>query len=143
MGTNFYSSRRRGGVHIGKRSAAGAYCWDCGITLCMGGKKYIHDSGWDWYDRCPNCGAEPVKEDFENSSGGLELGFAGKEYPKSEKIGVRSCSSFTWAVNPETVGKYRHIYDEYGRKFKRKDFLEMLWSQCPIRYYDLIGFEFS
>ena len=24
-------------VHIGKRSAAGPYCWDCGVTLCEGG----------------------------------------------------------------------------------------------------------
>jgi hypothetical protein len=39
MGTNFYS---RGGRHIGKRSAAGWYCWDCKQTLCANGEQYVH-----------------------------------------------------------------------------------------------------
>ena len=41
MGTNYYLKGHRGDdnpkYHIGKRSAAGLYCWDCHITLCKGG----------------------------------------------------------------------------------------------------------
>jgi len=39
MGTNFYFSS---GGHIGKRSAAGWYCWDCKQTFCADGEKYVH-----------------------------------------------------------------------------------------------------
>ena len=39
MGTNFYiidkDQEYSEGRHIGKRSAAGWYCWDCGTTLCI------------------------------------------------------------------------------------------------------------
>ena len=31
--------------HIGKRSAAGMYCWDCDDTLCPGGKSQVHAGG--------------------------------------------------------------------------------------------------
>jgi hypothetical protein len=44
-------------LHIGKRSAAGLYCHDCGITLNKYGTDYVHDSMYDdWYEVCPICG---------------------------------------------------------------------------------------
>lgn len=48
MGTNYYARgyRRIADMdpqyHIGKRSAAGLYCWDCGKTLCKDGESGIH-----------------------------------------------------------------------------------------------------
>lgn len=51
MGTNYYwadklaedpSNKDDINVHIGKRSAAGTYCWDCGTTLCLDGARYVH-----------------------------------------------------------------------------------------------------
>lgn len=39
MGTNFYFSN---GGHIGKRSAAGWYCWDCKQTFCVNGEEHVH-----------------------------------------------------------------------------------------------------
>ena len=38
MGTNFYLNER----HVGKRSAAGWYCWDCKQTLCADGEHNVH-----------------------------------------------------------------------------------------------------
>lgn len=49
-------------LHIGKRSAAGLYCRDCGITLNKHGTGYVHNcdyADW-WYKRCPICGREGV-----------------------------------------------------------------------------------
>lgn len=51
MGTNFYTiditknekiDHMDPEFHIGKRSAAGLYCWDCDITLCKDGKEFVH-----------------------------------------------------------------------------------------------------
>lgn len=55
MGTNFYIAKTynkdgdfddRGDpkTHIGKRSAAGLYCWDCGISLHRKGPEFVHHS---------------------------------------------------------------------------------------------------
>ena len=45
MGTNFYKIKRvdnkiEEGEHIGKRSAAGEYCWDCRRTLSIYGDEF-------------------------------------------------------------------------------------------------------
>ena len=42
--------------HIGKRSAAGRYCFNCGTTLCRYGSQYVHHDA-PWYDVCPICGS--------------------------------------------------------------------------------------
>lgn len=60
MGTNFYRIKTEAeleedvkngvedlnqeGEHIGKRSAAGMYCWDCGVTLNVNGEFWVHQS---------------------------------------------------------------------------------------------------
>ena len=61
--------------HIGKRSAAGRYCEDCGTTFCRNGTSRIHydDNPYElfskeykeaqkhyWYDKCPICGKEGI-----------------------------------------------------------------------------------
>jgi hypothetical protein len=149
MGTNFYTLNGR---HIGKRSAAGMYCWDCGITLCKGGEKKVHHSSAqsidfkemiaankrDNYSACPKCGKKRIKEDVENSSVGRELGF-NKNTPK-KKTGVSSCSSFTWARHLNK--KWKGVRDEYRRKFTMEQF-EKILEECPIRFFDYIGQEFS
>ena len=57
MGTNYYVKTDDGEVHIGKRSAAGWYCWDCRQTLCKGRVHY----GDGYFDRCPICGKGLLK----------------------------------------------------------------------------------
>ena len=142
MGTNFYFKRKREEIHIGKRSAAGLYCWDCGITLCKNGEEAIHyDASADkWYKQCPKCKKRPIVEDLTSSSAGRELGFNKNSYEK--KVGVTSCSSFRWAINKEDIKHIRYIYNEYGEKFTKKEFNSIL-EECPVQYTDFIGREFS
>lgn len=147
MGTNYYTMRDK---HIGKKSAAGYYCWDCNITLCKGGNKEVHrgcgnaDHGHkiacdcNWYKECPKCGKKPIRESFENSAVGRELGFNKQSYKR--KQGVASCSSFSWAINPLELP--RKIKDEYDRIFTLKEFKQIL-KECPIQYFHSVGEEFS
>lgn len=154
MGTNFYFGKKEE-IHIGKRSAAGFYCWDCGVTLCNSGfatwknKTYygtdaVHTSGDGWLDSCPICGKKIGEETLSNSSAGRELGF--NESKPEQKTGVKSCGSFTWAISPKEFQTYfrnrRHIYDEYGRKYSKQEFIDIL-KECPIKFYGHVGVEFS
>ena len=136
MGTNFYVKGHRNSDdpkwHLGKRSAAGYYCWDCKTTLCKNGEEGVHCSESEWYDKCPICGKKPIDEGW-NSSAGRELGF-NKTKPMP-KTGVASCSSFSWA---RKLGKVRKIEDEYGNQYTRKEFEQML-TECPIQYERLFG----
>lgn len=149
MGTNFYLKKDyhkytdEYAGHIGKRSAAGLYCWDCNITLCMGGLQGIHFSEYDFYDKCPKCGQGIIKEKLEDSSAGLELGFADRHGIKKKK-GVRGCSSFRWAKHPNEVEKSRikYIYDQYGEKYTKQEFLDSVKNGCPVQYFN-IGEYFS
>lgn len=147
MGTNFYV---RGWkkydsmdpkFHIGKRSAAGFYCWDCRVTLCKDGPARVHNDkcphhdpfcGCRWHDACPKCGKKPVREGLGDGAAGRELGF-NKSAP-AKKTGVASCSSFTWCMDPETFLKKRvTVWNEYGDNFSRDEFLAIL-EECPIQF---------
>jgi len=160
MGTNYYTKKNYQDsmspeYHIGKRSVAGMYCWDCGITLCKDGETRVHctrrddnnpnSSETEWFKSCPKCGKNPEEENLDKSSVGRELGFnKGKPQKKS---GVKSCSSFSWVIKKEELEKkfknkeINYIYNEYGDKFTLKEFKEML-KECPIQYLK-IGEEFS
>lgn len=136
VGTNFYVRGHRDDNdskwHIGKRSAAGYYCWDCKTTLCKNGEADVHKSESEWYDKCPICGKAPIEEGWVSSSG-RELRF-NKTKP-APKTGVASCSSFSWA---QKLGKVQKIEDEYGRKYTRKEFEQML-TECPIQHERSFG----
>jgi hypothetical protein len=172
MGTNFYWVRRenaaesdedaydeRASRHIGKRSAAGLYCWDCCMTLCRGGEAQIHrGDGWGeersrkWYDTCPRCGQGPAPktagEVLERGPVAVELGFGEPE--TARPTGVAGCASFSWEVEPTEVRDYcrRHpdehaIIDEYGRVMTCAEFLAMLAANCPVEITEMIGWGFS
>jgi hypothetical protein len=155
MGTNFYLKEDES-FHIGKRSAAGWYCWNCGITLCKGGEEQIHyGKGMEdgWWQSCPECDQEREQESTSESSVGRELGF-NKSDP-CRKTGVKSCSSFSWAMKPNKLTdliEYMFdalkvspdttvILDEYGNEFTWERFKEVL-SECPVQFYHSIGKEF-
>lgn len=138
MGTNFYTVKDK--KHIGKRSAAGWYCWDCKITLCES-EEMVHTGKGKWYDACPVCDEKLLIEDLSKSSAGRELGF-NKSKPK-KKIGVASVSSFSWAMKPNIFFMEKpEIIDEYDEIMTFKTFMKFL-DECPIQYYDSIGETFS
>lgn len=143
MGTNFYfcDNEVNEVAHIGKRLAAGLYCWDCGLTLCAGGNEAVHHDNSRWLDACPVCGQKPFEDD--STDAGRELGL--NESPPCRKTGVQGCASFTWAISPAHFADLKaalnlHISDEYGLKID--DFSAIL-SNCPIMFFDSIGKEFS
>jgi hypothetical protein len=140
-------------VHIGKRSAAGIYCWDCGLTLCLDGERAIHSGDARWSDACPKCGAKQPSPTYSENpilAGpvGVELGFSS---PRTARpTGVRGAASFSWAQDPVLVEGYcrRHprqkaIKDEYDRKLTCAEFLTMLEANCPIRFTHSLGIHFS
>ena len=150
MSTNFYFIR--GGAHIGKRSAAGLYCWDCDVTLHRDGNAQIHrgrcrdDRGSTWWSACPKCGNHPLVD--ENPPVMVELGFAKPR--ASRPTGVRGCSSFNWAEPPEAAGmRLRHgakktiVRDEYGTRYTGQEMLDMLEANCPVQFTHSVGQEFS
>ncbi len=180
MGTNFYIAKtkvidpftqeeRIGRKHIGKRSAAGWYCWDCGVTLFARGAEFVHhgvrnvteadriraqfpkheidDRGW--LLACPKCGkARPDGKDvLTRGAAARELGF--DKTPFAPRTGVDTCSSFSWAIDPES-DEYKQllkrwgkpIIDEYDTKYSVKEWLKML-EECPLRYTHSIGQVFS
>ena len=127
--------------HIGKRSAAGYYCWDCKTTLKIGGEAKVHYDG-EWYDECPKCGASKHVETLDDSSAGRELGF--NKSNTSKHNGVRTVSSFNWAIDPETLDSVLNekTYNEYGDDFTKEEFKNLI-SDCPIHFTRSIGKEFS
>lgn len=153
MGTNFFVRDKKRvtqrllrklyeeGPHIGKRSAAGWYCWDCKLTLCKNGNEGVHFGASKWLDNCPKC-KQPRPEIASLLTGAVsrELGFDKSDF--SFKNGVAECSSFRWNLDPngeewfkvlEKGGK--PIVDEYGTLYSTEEFLEML-TECPIQYCD-------
>ena len=114
MGTNFYWKQGFYGEvtdyndprkHIGKRSAAGAYCWQCGISLKVNHTKDIHKNGSLLWVECPSCGE------------GRERAF---------------CSSFTWTMMIHywrlksmlhSGDERKAIEDEHGNEYTASEFL--------------------
>ena len=152
MSTNFYAIEEtckhcgHGGkeIHAGRRSCAGMFCWDCGVTLCKTGNGGVHsgscqDDIWKkWHRACPSCGL-PVPMDEDEGVVGRELGF-NKSTPK-KKRGVASCSSFSWAIEPQEIVKYSKFVDEYGTELTLEGMKDVL-SECPIQFMHSIGQEF-
>ena len=145
MGTNYYLVRNH--EHIGKRSAAGFFCFDCKKSLCKMGEFAVHHDTSAWWNECPECGKVPVAERLKKSSIGIELGL--NTDITEQKQGVRSCSSFTFAIDAARLkvsfwfGHYREVVvDEYGRRYTMGQFLEII-TACPINFYHMVGEQFS
>ena len=162
MSTNFYIRGHRSSddplYHIGKRSAAGPYCWDCNMTLCILGEEAIHYSARNaFHAACPLCQQKP-KDEGHASTGSRELGF--NSAPPARKMGVASCSSFTWAMDPDRLFKDsittplvcpccsrpfdddKVVEDEYGKTYSMDEFKQVL-DECPVQYKNSIGTVFS
>ena len=149
MGTNFYwigKTHEDGeddpSVHIGKRSAAGLYCWDCGTTLCSDGTERIHYGRVDFFKTCPNCNKSP---NDGKTTGHVELGFA--EPKDVGRKGVTSCCSFIWTMMKHkrdlkylfNVNK-KVVIDEYNREYTAKEFFEEALAGVAIEFQSYRNF---
>lgn len=115
MSTNYYYRETRNSEkkHVGKRWAAGSYCWDCKLPVEGPGD-------------CPRCGEKRVKD--------YDL--------HKEKKGVTGVCGFCWAVHPAELISVPYFENEYGEVMTGDEFWKMV-SICPIQHYDSIGKEFS
>lgn len=144
MSTNFYFRDR--GRHyttsklfIGKRAAAGLYCWRCCITLCKDGPEQVHFSS-NWHKACPKCGDIYQRGAIHDDGDavGIELGFAKPRFSLPVN-GVMGCSSFLWHIPKDNVeekirsGHEPIVRDEYGRDMDGDSFLLMIKCNCPIQ----------
>jgi hypothetical protein len=152
-------------IHIGKRSAAGWFCWDCKKSLCLNGDDFVH-SHKDQYgtevrmsEICVYCGLSVPKDAklFEGAVG-RELGF---EIEKPKHEGIETVSSFCFSIPPyilkralahfaieaiankEEWDKIKTIYDEYGREYTNIEFFDDVLGECPITFVDMIWRQFS
>lgn len=143
VGTNFYIIGHNGDdsiqYHIGKRSAAGRYCYDCGSTFQKGGTADVHRVSGGQADVCPCCGKAPDDTKEQYSPAMVELGF---QKPCDIKpSGIAGASSFTWTMmrhkwdlEKKINHKRNAVVDEYGHKFTAKQFLAMIERTCPIQF---------
>lgn len=183
MGTNFYWRANSDGQlpgklgptcrdsdsprdHIGKRSAAGLYCWDCGcpcvetVAVSYPGSQFRDARRWTNYsvhggspslDHCPLCLQNPPEKgpglSDPGNPAGLELGFAGPL--KTRPTGVAGASSFSWAQEPARVisicsrwpGELL-VEDEYSETHTGADFLASM-LRTPLWFVGSIGLYFS
>lgn len=121
--------------HIGKRSAAGLFCYSC--------NAWFHDpAGCDKRPEegrltCKYCGRGPKPE--MNRSTKMELGLAPPE-EKRPTEGVRGTCTFAWANWPDEVygvltkapSDLLLVVDEYGRELTANQFIKMLRANVDI-----------
>ena len=142
MGTNFYTVKSN--LHIGKRSAAGLYCWDCKKTLCEGGEEKIHTGLTPFLTCCPVCG-----KNRPDPAAFIALLTKKPNNTRNRfKVGITPCASFTYAMDKDLLDKKvkkearkKVVVDDCGQKYTYKQFMALL-KECPIIFEDKIGLEF-
>lgn len=136
-------------IHIGKRSAAGLFCWDDSLTLCIGGKDMLHREGVRFFEACPLCGRHPSTTARDEVATDVEDGITREHGDRTS--GVSNCSSFAWAQPPYLVLSLCDraqpgdtlIEDQYGQEYTGAEFRAMVETNCPIQFTDSIGRWFS
>lgn len=162
MGTNFYikgySTSRQDVTeisikkwHIGKRSGAGQFCFDCGVSLALGGNRFVHYDVQDY-----------IRQRFPSLTGKYELEAYHKcplcEKPATGgdegKTGVHYACSFTFAMGlAEAKRRIEEeclkltdpcVQDEYYREYTWQEFMDIL-DNIPhsLWFTDSLGTEFS
>lgn len=148
MSTNYYLLEAEGAelpdhwervdLFIGKRAAAGTYCWDDRLTLCKGGEAAIHSGRAEWHQACPKCGQRPRQRSPE------ELEEPHRAFVPTPR-GVLLVSSFTFHLAPRAlrscVARLSHparsrIIACDDDRMSLAAFEEMLALRCPIHFFD-------
>lgn len=127
MGMNIYTLKKDGAKHLGKRWAAGVWCWDCKIEAK---NDFV---GNFWF--CSKCSQRTSDRTLSFNPAMRELGFD-KTRP-IKLIGLNGASGWIWCTDSETglsttiagikrklkgVSKVR---TEYGETWPIKKFWEM------------------
>lgn len=136
-------------VHIGKRSGAGLYCWDCNLTLAVGGVRVVHEArgGTMWLSACPQCD-KTLKDNYPTRFDKVTETLP-EINPEERPKGVGPCCMFSWAQTEEDVFKVLLsrpeeilIEDEYGAPFMCRQFAELIYNSCPIHLNQHVGVKF-
>ena len=146
MGMNFYvfdkTSPSKRGAHIGKRSAAGVWCWDC--------KEEAAESKGVFF--CFFCGAKrSIKDKTMFSPAFRELGFD-RTTPRARE-GIDGAGAFTWQLGSEgdnlgattvkemeeKVSEIKDFINEYDEHYAADQFKAVL-SECLIRRFSFSNF---
>lgn len=138
--------------HLGKRSGAGLYCWDCRVTLCSEGEESIHSGSNTFLSACPKCGKteeDNIPSRFDRLAD-TEAEYVPEEADYRKPTGVAGCCSFTWAQDPDQALAIMMerpneilVEDEYGRAYTGEEFLKLLDASCPVHIHKMIGQRFS
>lgn len=150
MGMNIYTLA---GVHVGKRSADGIWCWDCRVrpidTITNTSFEVYYRNLRDMLDKsknpiwkCPKCGATEIGK---YNPVYVELGFD-KPIPIKHS-GLDGASRFTWQMGEyglgksidevrKRLGRYKYLVDEYGRKMNIDTFWDMFKNIIVEDYSD-------
>jgi hypothetical protein len=167
MSTNYYTLD---GKHIGKRWAAGQWCWECRCQcdyiyrdkVTRAERRYpkgdtpgfaldfVHRNVLDRW-ACPQCGREMRKDAAEGYNPALrELGFD-KSGPRVHH-GIDGANGFHWYTGyggiGATIDEILHnlhrraaVRDEYGQRVTRPEFIAMIANDVIVQ--DCSAREFS
>lgn len=134
-------------IHLGKRSGAGRFCWDCMVTLNMGGNSAIHMGKSDWHPACPKC--NKTEKDKYPTRFDKVADVEKETIPEDRPTGIASSCSFSWAQNPEGVLAILEqrpndllVIDEYEETYTGVTFATMLRNSCPVHFTDSVGTRF-
>ena len=126
MGMNVYTMK---GIHIGKRHAAGIWCWDCRVRASQDQTAML------WYcHKCSRRLEQKTLADTGYNPALRELGFD-KGDPKLHH-GIDGASAWTWQIGEHGLGasidcvkralkRFRVVRTEYREVWPIKKFWEM------------------
>lgn len=138
MSTNIYTLD---GKHIGKRYAAGNWCWDC--RVCLNVDDPSAPFGQRVLDKCPSCGQKRPKHSLYNPAM-RELGF--DKSGSHTHRGIDGASGFIWRTHDglgntiadvkRALSRRRFVVTEYEERWPIKQFWNMFNDIIPEQYSD-------
>jgi len=104
------------GSNLGITGCAGAWCYDCDISLLLHPDEPHGDRGGQ-YENCPACG-QPRRKSKEWGDAWGQL-FSSWELDGKKRKGIMACYSFVFLKPPEKIEQYPGkmlVRDEYRRQ---------------------------
>ncbi|TSC62754.1 MAG: hypothetical protein G01um101448_456 [Parcubacteria group bacterium Gr01-1014_48] len=151
LGTNFYLRDKEQEYereeHLGKRSAAGHYCYDCEISLVTGlsggwNVTSPHISAGRTFEACPLCGSKPSGNFYIPEL----VSPTEEQTAREETFSVRYSCSFGFAQAPDVIDAYSEdteVVDEYGRVYTMREFRGEVLGKAIFFFTHHVGQVFS